>query len=1574
MALARRAFDQSFMVALHRFPCLERSYDSLRVSAIPAKNSSGIFLVKMVLGIRSKSRKSVSIQVHYVIHVQEIKPWPPSQSLRSVQYVLLQWENGDQNSGSLASAADNGKIEFNESFRLSVLMRKETSKKGKHRESFHKNYLEFNLYDKTVKSQLLGSATINLADFGIIKETKAISIVLNCKKSYRSSTHPFLFVKIQPFDTECSSSSPKSNLSKELSIDREESESASQSVKDDDIEIASFTDDDNDDTPSNSFQTAGSASETAGDNIKISERGSEGSSGEFVLPSENSTYSLLENTGDEASTQFNGLKSPSSSTILCSDMGNTANGKSSPKISEDSVKVANANAEIRKSIQQSSASYFSSSMKRNFERSSQSQVTQEDSMTQEDITCGQRFNTDALEKDTRVMEGKEKVMDKEKMVERRKGQEQFTIRNELLESELINNCSDTDATKKGKLNSDTLLLDKKSQERPTSILGNDKTEDATNVKFPLQSGEKNRVFVSRRNKNQAEEINALNDKTEDVTNLKFPLKSGEKNRVFISSQNKNQAEEINALYDKTENVTDVKFPLQSGEKNRVFISRWNKVQPEEINALNDKTEDVTNVKFPLQSGEKNRVFISRRNKNQAEEINALNDKTEDVTNVKFSLQSGENNGVFISSQNQNQAEEINALYDKTEDVTNVKFPLQSGEKNRVFISRRNKNQAEEINALNDKTEDVSNVKFPLQSGEKNRVFISRRNKNQPEEINALNDKTEDVTNVKFPLQSDENNGVFISSQNKKQPEEINASNDKTEDVTNVKFSLQSGENNGVFVSSQNKNHAKEINALNDETEDVTNVKFPLQSGGNNVNNQNKNQAEEINALNDVRVGTACHEDINVNGSFLNAKTDLKTEVENQAEEISALNDVHVGTACHEDINVNGSFLNDKTELKANIGNQAEEINVLNDVHVDTACHEDINVNGYFLNDKTELKAEIENQAEEINALNDVHVGAACHEDINVNGSFLNDKTDLKAEIENQAEELNALNDVHVDTACHEDINVNGSFLNDKIELKAEVENQAEEINALNDVHVDTACHEDINVDGSFLSDKTELKAEVEMLREELREAAALEVSMYSVIAEHGSSSNKVHAPARRLSRFYFHACRAGSPATIARAAQSAVSGFVLVSKACGNDVPRLTFWFSNIILLRAIVSKQVESDGPCISSECDGAGNTLHEEERDKTDEDFHSWEDPETFLFALEKVEAWIFSRIVESVWWQTLTPYMQSAAAKSSNTRKTYERRHRIGDQDQGSFSIDLWKRAFKDACERLCPLRTGGLECGCLPVIARLTRRPSVMEQLVIRLDVAMFNAILRESAEEMPTDPVSDPISDSKVLPIPAGKSSFGAGAQLKNAIGDWSRWLSDLFSIDDSDSLEVSNDNDEFKWESSFKPFLLLNTLSDLMMLPWEMLADGSARKEVCPRFGISLIKQVVNNFVPDEFSPGPIPDTVLEALNKEDIEDDIEGSITSFPCSAGSTFYGPPPASSVVGMLKEVGTQPLLKRGSFLLKKLYTSDDELDELDSPFSAIGMDDSSLSSTEKFLVKGDRKVIRYELLREAWKNSE
>lgn len=77
-----------------------------------------------------------------------------------------------------------------------------------------------------------------------------------------------------------------------------------------------------------------------------------------------------------------------------------------------------------------------------------------------------------------------------------------------------------------------------------------------------------------------------------------------------------------------------------------------------------------------------------------------------------------------------------------------------------------------------------------------------------------------------------------------------------------------------------------------------------------------------------------------------------------------------------------------------------------------------------------------------------------------------------------------------------------------------------------------------------------------------------------------------------------------------------------------------------------------------------------------------------------------------------QTLAPHMQFVTAKTSKTKglrvkKTHGSRHSLGDQDQGKFSVKLWKRALKDACERLCPLRATGHKCGCLPVLPKLVR---------------------------------------------------------------------------------------------------------------------------------------------------------------------------------------------------------------------------------------------------------------------------
>lgn len=84
----------------------------------------------------------------------------------------------------------------------------------------------------------------------------------------------------------------------------------------------------------------------------------------------------------------------------------------------------------------------------------------------------------------------------------------------------------------------------------------------------------------------------------------------------------------------------------------------------------------------------------------------------------------------------------------------------------------------------------------------------------------------------------------------------------------------------------------------------------------------------------------------------------------------------------------------------------------------------------------------------------------------------------------------------------------------------------------------------------------EMETRIRKLESELREVAALEIALYSVVPEHGSSAHKVHTPARRLSRLYIYACKYWSQDKRATVARNIVSGLVLVSKACGNDVSR----------------------------------------------------------------------------------------------------------------------------------------------------------------------------------------------------------------------------------------------------------------------------------------------------------------------------------------------------------------------------------------------------------------------------------
>jgi hypothetical protein len=182
----------------------------------------------------------------------------------------------------------------------------------------------------------------------------------------------------------------------------------------------------------------------------------------------------------------------------------------------------------------------------------------------------------------------------------------------------------------------------------------------------------------------------------------------------------------------------------------------------------------------------------------------------------------------------------------------------------------------------------------------------------------------------------------------------------------------------------------------------------------------------------------------------------------------------------------------------------------------------------------------------------------------------------------------------------------------------------------------------------------ELQSKIDKLEQELREVAALEVSLYSVLPEHGSSAHKLHTPARRLSRMYIHASKFWSSDKIASVAKSTVSGLVLVAKSCSNDASRLTFWLSNTVVLREIIAQTIgiscQSSSTITAINMNGSAKSLDGRSMPMLWTNSSSgkqtkftgmqvpddWHETSTLLAALEKIESWIFSRIVETVWWQ--------------------------------------------------------------------------------------------------------------------------------------------------------------------------------------------------------------------------------------------------------------------------------------------------------------------------------------------------
>lgn len=112
------------------------------------------------------------------------------------------------------------------------------------------------------------------------------------------------------------------------------------------------------------------------------------------------------------------------------------------------------------------------------------------------------------------------------------------------------------------------------------------------------------------------------------------------------------------------------------------------------------------------------------------------------------------------------------------------------------------------------------------------------------------------------------------------------------------------------------------------------------------------------------------------------------------------------------------------------------------------------------------------------------------------------------------------------------------------------------------------------------------------------------------------------------------------------------------------------------------------------------------------------------------------------------------------------------------------------------------------------------------------------------------------------------------------------------------------------------------------------------------------------------------------------IQNDMENGNefgNNFPCNAAPIVYSPLPVTSVTSILGEIGSKSQLRRNkSSVVRKSYSSDDELNDLESPLSLIFFGNSSSSRVSTKSNMKTREIpsespVRYDLLRDVWMNS-
>jgi hypothetical protein len=367
---------------------------------------------------------------------------------------------------------------------------------------------------------------------------------------------------------------------------------------------------------------------------------------------------------------------------------------------------------------------------------------------------------------------------------------------------------------------------------------------------------------------------------------------------------------------------------------------------------------------------------------------------------------------------------------------------------------------------------------------------------------------------------------------------------------------------------------------------------------------------------------------------------------------------------------------------------------------------------------------------------------------------------------------------------------------------------------------------------------------IQKLRQELCQAALLESAVFCQPASHGAVAHELHAPARHLAAAFCRNDNRNGGAFACLSHQRVVDALAVMVLASGDDLPRAAFWCSNVMALRACLSARLSTQ----KKGCEHGGEGEEGEQR------------LAAAVAALQTLEAAAYHRLLHIAWWRQLVPAMQLIAC----------------DGVAPEAAAAHWAEAAAAVRKAFCPARAAGASCGCLPHLGH-----QVMAECLRRLDVALFNALLRgpqqSGGERRSEDPVADPLSDEaavKLVPGALQPSSFGAGMRVKMFIGDL------------TDSLETAHHS----WLAAggrqilngevLRPFPFVRSAADVLMMPKDGLQDPSVRADVCPRLQLPQLLRLLEHFEPDEYAPEKIPTALMASLRASAAASRIAAAVT----------------------------------------------------------------------------------------------